>query len=540
MKQRLYSSTSSFVTLFPTAGRLFCFLIAGSLTVASANDREPRSILFFDLWKLDSWNNIELRQGEPEWIEACDYIDPSAPDGQVLFPSVWIDEVSGKWRMVYTLEWSPFTLMAAESEDGVDWSPLPVPDAEVGHGEKIAPNHLLTVPSGSGSGVYRDPKATDGYCFRIFGRQSGDPVVERALADPGHRWHEAAKEDRKKRYIDAGVTMVSKDGFHWELKTGGHWNWYEDDWFPEPPVFAFWNEHSGRHVMTVRPGWGDRRQCLRTTTNFREWGDPELQFQPDPLDTEAPIGMYGLPVHPVGNGAGYVGLLWMFQNASSETVRSFNQFLGTMDAQLVYSYDGVRFFRGPREAFLPRNPIPEPGCTQVRPSAIVETDEKIHIYSEGHRGAHGRESSEQSRTDEPLGSLLLHTLRKDGWMYLASRGDWARFQTKPFTLFGGEILLNAAADYGEVRFQLTDEKSRPIEGFSFDDCIPLRGGNSIAHELEWKGVEPSTLADRPLRLEVEFRQARIYSLTMRHHFLDAHDLWLLKDGKEIEANRFDY
>jgi len=27
---------------------------------------------------------------------------------------------------------------------------------------------------------------------------------------------------------------------------------------------------------------------------------------------------------------------------------------------------------------------------------------------------------------------------------------------------------------------------------------------------------------------------------MRHHFLDAHDLWLLKDGKEIEANRFDY
>ena len=63
----------------------------------------------------------------------------------------------------------------------------------------------------------------------------------------------------------------------------------------------------------------------------------------------------------VGNGAGYVGLLWAFHNSNSRPVNSYNQFFGTMDAELVYSYDGIRFSRTQRKPFLKLNPIPEPG-----------------------------------------------------------------------------------------------------------------------------------------------------------------------------------
>lgn len=410
---------------------LISWLVLAGFSVEAAEEPRLRKVLFFDLWRLDHWDNVELRLGEPDWVEECEYRDPSFTDRGVYFPSVWIDEESGKWRMVHSVKWSPFTMMAAESDDGIAWRPLPVPDAEVGDGEKLAPNHLLTVPAGSGGGVYRDSETTDGYPFRIFGRRHGEPVLERALADPDHRWHEIARTEGEKRYFGEGITIVSRDGLHWEVKTGGAWDWCDDDWFPEPPVFAFRNEPRGEHVMTARPGWGDRRQCLRTTMDFRTWGDPELQFQPDALDTEGPIGMYGLPVHPVGNGAGYVGLLWIFHNSSSRPVGSFNQFFGTMDAQLVTSY-------------------------------------------------------------------------------------------------------------GEVRFQVTDEKSEPIAGFSFDDCVPLRAKDELAHRVAWKEADPATLANRTVRLEIEFRQARIYSLAMRHHFLDAQDKWLLEDGKKIEAKRFDF
>ena len=125
-------------------------------------------------------------------------------------------------------------------------------------------------------------------------------------------------------------------------------------------------------------------------------------------------------------------------------------------------------------------------------------------------------------------------------MFLESRGDWGRIQTKPFALFSPEIKINANATYGEVRFQLTNEKSEPIEGFAFEDCQPLRGGDELAHSIQWKNADLKSVLNQPLRMEIEFRQAHIYAFEMAHHFLDAQDLWLLKDGKPIPALQFDF
>lgn len=518
---------------------LFCSIVLGAADRCGADDSNARKVLFFDLWKLDSWDNLALRLGKPEWVPECNYRDPSAERGDVYSPSVWYDSSAKQWRMVYSTRWSPLTLMIASSEDGVTWKPLAVEGAGE---DKLASNHLLTVPSGSGGAVYHDPERTDGYAFRLFGRQSGGPVVQRALTDPNHRWHELAKAEGDRPYIDEGIQVVSKDGLHWELKTGGHWDWHDHDWHPEPPVFAYWNGQTQQHVMVARPGWGDRRQCLRTSSDLKSWSEPRLELQPDSQDTEGTIGMYGMPVHPVGNGAGYVGLLWIFHNSSSEPVRSFNRFFGTMDAQLVYSYDGRRFFRSLRESFLELNAFPKHGCTQIRPCSIVETDEGISIYSQAQRAAHGRERAEQRPTDQPLATVMLHRLRKDGWTYLTSKGDWASLQTKPFVLRQPGIRINAAAPYGELQFQLTDEKSRPIEGFSFDDCVALRTEDSLAYPLRWRnGADWQEVLDRPLRLSIRLRQANLYSLEMAHHFLDAHDMWLLNEGKELPARpRFDF
>ena len=494
----------------------------------------PKKLLFWDLARLDHWDNVERVQGEPRFRPEAVYTDPGGGRAGVIFPSVWRDPAGGPWRMVYSLRWSPFTLMLAESDDGIRWRPAPRPDI-VPEGGKIAPHHLFTLPSGEGSGVYRDPVAADGFPFKIFARVGGEPALKRALADPGHPWHAVAAAEGAKRYISDTVTLVSRDGIAWSIKPDGRWD--QKGWHPEPPVFAFYNPKRRRHVLTARPGWGDRRVVLRETEDFRTWEDPELLFQPDPLDDRAPIGLYGMPVIPYGTG--YVGLLWIFHNSSSVPVGSFNQFFGVMDAQLAFSTDGRRFFRGPRRPFVSRTPEPEHGCTQIRPSSVVVTDSEIRIYSEAHRGAHGREGKEQKRHEEPLSAMTLHTLRRDGFAYLRPRGDTGRIQTKPLVLRRPEIRMNAEARFGEVRWQATDVRSRPLEGLSFEDCEPLRSGESLSHPLKWKNAGLGPWVGKPIRLEIEIRNAALYALEGDWHFLDAHDMWMLEDGKAIDSSLFD-
>ncbi len=510
-------------------------LLAASLSVITVSAADEKTLPFWDLAHLDDWHNAELVQTSPTPVPEATYTDPAFPDASMVFPSVWRDEVSGRWRMIYSIKWSPFTIMAADSADGIHWQPLEVFDAQP-EGGKLAPHHIFTFPHGQGSGVYRDPVATDGWPFKIFGRQDSGAVFERALADPNHRWHHLAKSGGKKRYMSEAVTLGSKDGLHWQILPDG--DWARDDWAPEPPVFAFHRGHDQTHVLTARPGWGDRRVVTRETRDFRTWRDPEMLFQPDALDTAGTMGFYGMPV--VRSGPGYVGVLWTFRNSSSAPVDSYNQFFGDFDSQLAFSYDGRRFHRGNRQTFIPLNPIPGHGCGQIRPCSLVATETAVHIYSESHKGAHGQERTVKKLTPEtPTSAALLHTLRPDGFMHLRSRGDWARIQTKPFVLRAASLTVNAVADYGELRFQLTDVKSQPIDGFTFDDCEPLRHASALRHPLKWKEADLKTVLMQPLRLEIQFRQANLFALHGDWHWIDAQDLWLLDDGQPIPMKLFD-
>ena len=504
------------------------------LLIATGVFAAEKTLPFWDLAHWDAWNNTELVQTAPEAVAAGTYNDPQFPDASMVFPSVWRDTASGQWRMIYSIKWSPFTIMAAQSEDGIAWKPLPVPDAQP-EGGKLAPHHVFTFTHGQGSGVYHDPVAADGFAFKMFGRQDPDAVFEQALSDPKHRWHDIAKREGKKRYMSMAATLVSKDGLHWQVKKDG--DWATDDWAPEPPVFCFFRESDRTHVLTARPGWGDRRLALRETRDFTTWSEPTLHLQPDALDVDGPAGFYGMPAFP--SGPGYVGVLWTFRNSSSVLVNSFNQFFGDFDSQLTFSYDGHHFIRGQRKPFIALNPIPQHGCAQIRPSSLVATDTEVRIYSESHKGAHGRERAAKNATKEPTSAVLLHTVRKDGFMHLRSRGDFARIQSKPMLLKSAQLAINAAADFGEVRFQITDVKSVPQPGLSFDDCVPMRNANSLHHALTWKKATLEPLVGKVVRLEFEFRQANLFALYGDWHFIDAQDLWLIEDGKAAPGKRFD-
>lgn len=520
-------------------------LLLSSLLTASARPQaqsaEPASKtwLFWDLWKFDSVVGAELRQGVPEWRPEFTYEDDLL-GSLSSWPSVLRDPESGRWRMFYGGSWRPLTLLSAESDDGLHWSPAERAEfSSAPEGQrKVAPHHLFTLPSGSGGSVYFDPTASDGYLYKLPAIQTHNLAKQRALRDPRHPMHDLARTtDGAPRFFSDHLFVKSRDGYHWEADYGMVWN--QPGWHPEPPVSGFYNAHTGRHAFTSRPGHGDRRVTLLDTSDFVEWSDPELLMQPDSSDGEL-VEHYGMPVFPY-EGA-YVGLLWNFHINSTDRPTGYNRSLGWIDCRLTYSYDGRRFQRGQRRPFIPLNPPGEFGGGHIQPSALRLVGDEIRIWSTAGKHSHGMGArmAERLGSRKGLGAITLHTLRKDGFFYLASTGSWARTLSKLLVLNRPEISVNAAVPHGELRFQVTDVGGHPVEGLSFEDCVPLAEVDGTELQLRWRVGSLAAVVGKPVRLEARWLNGRVYGFRGDWHFLDAQDWHLLEAGKSIDPRWFDY
>ena len=230
----------------------------------------------------------------------------------------------------------------------------------------------------------------------------------------------------------------------------------------------------------------------------------------------------------------------MFHCSDVGPLAAFNQFEGPIDVQLCYSYDGQRFFRGLREPFIPLNPPGEHGCSGIQSSSLVETDDELRIYSGAGKVLHGMSGRTRNSRQRELFGITQHVLRKDGFMYLEPKGDRGEFLSKPLALVDDNLTVNAEATFGEAKFQLTDLESRPIEGFTFADSMGLHEADSVAYPLKWRGGDLRDLRNKVVRLEAELRNARLYAVRGKFHFLDAQDRWMLEDGKAIDPTLLDF
>lgn len=60
--------------------------------------------------------------------------------------------------------------------------------------------------------------------------------------------------------------------------------------------------------------------------------------------------------------------------------------------------------------------------------------------------------------------------------------------------------------------QVLDAGGAPIPGFTFEDCTPL-AADRLAAPVRWK--KPlAELRDRPVRLEIRLRNARLFALNL--------------------------
>jgi hypothetical protein len=217
--------------------------------------------------------------------------------------------------------------------------------------------------------------------------------------------------------------------------------------------------------------------------------------------------------------------------------------IGTVDVQLTYSFNGLHFQRGLRTPLIGLNDLGLPGSAMIYPTSMIEAGDELRIYSAGSKHLHfgyPAKSNPHRKGEIPATAILLHTIRKDGFMYLRSRGNWGTLTTKGFVLGNRALRVNAQAPYGELRFQIAGLDGRPLEGFTFDECVPFREQDAILHSMRWKEKDLAEVLGKPVRLQLLLRNTRLYAIRGDMHFLDLREVAMIQDGKAIDTSRLSF
>ena len=202
--------------------------------------------------------------------------------------------------------------------------------------------------------------------------------------------------------------------------------------------------------------------------------------------------------------------------------------------QLAVSRDLVSWGRlGGRGPFLETSPLTDGlvgSYDRLQLGAyngIVLHDDEVRLYYNGmkcrvpqhDRWTDGRARdpstlSDSERADwleDTHSAMCLATLRRDGFVSLDAGEAGGSLVTKPLKLEGSGLFLNLDAPLGVARVEVLDESGRPVTGFAGEDAAEVTG-DGIRMPIEWStGNHPGAWVERPVRLRIGLRQAKLYA-----------------------------
>jgi len=135
---------------------------------------------------------------------------------------------------------------------------------------------------------------------------------------------------------------------------------------------------------------------------------------------------------------------------------------------------------------------------------VIEGDD-IHWYYTGCRHTHG-----ETDLEKRVKCLARATWRRDRFIALhASEAGLVATKAAARPPGASALVVNADASGGSVAAELCRADGSVIEGFSREQCIPLRGDH-LDGKLRWQNADPAGL---PGSVKVRFlvKGARLYS-----------------------------
>ncbi len=344
---------------------------------------------------------------------------------------------------------------------------------------------------------------------------------------------DAGEEDRSKRFKALVQTVggqISTSTGEPQMKFNLYWSPDAFKWTPYPqnPVID-WGDRTGRWGPTSLMGWdpvhqvyvahmelcahqrcplGKRIIGRAESPDMVHWSDavpvilPDQQDYPDTEFYCMPAAFY----------EGFtIGMLWNFKTTNT-----------TILPQFVFSRDGTHFDRRYRQPFI----IPGGGesfdsVAIYALNPVVHADKLFFYYG----GVNWRspEQLEALGAERANGEIGLAVLPLDGYVSLdGAKLVFSEVVTRPLSFTGNELRLNMRAAFqrwgaypAEVRVELLGMDHKPIPGYAFNDCDPLKE-TGIAQRVTWKGnADVSRLAGKPIMLKFYFKNAKLFSFQFR-------------------------
>jgi hypothetical protein len=371
---------------------------------------------------------------------------------------------------------------------------------------------------------------------------SGDRVLY-ATSQDGVRWTKPALDSSGQNAVfsihSPGVLLDTRDsdpakrykmlgskggGYHAAFSSDGlRWTSY-----PKNPVLKYGDtitltqdlatgEYLAYHKRPAKVrGFGRRVVWLARSRDFQEWTEPEPVFAPDEDDdawAKQPgqrTEVYNMSVFP--HAAGFIGLPTIFRvtaarRPKSELTPGQSPDDGPIDVQLATSADGRTWKRTqPRVNVIPRGAPGsfDGGSILGVSSTAVHVSDETWVYYTAMTTTHGGPMPPKHLT---IGRAAW---RRHGFVSLdaAERG---RVETKPLRLGAPSLIINADASRGQLRVALLESDGRSIAGHNLEDSEPLRA-DSTRWTARWRSGAAMP-ADRPVRVVVEMRNARLFSVS---------------------------
>jgi hypothetical protein len=142
-------------------------------------------------------------------------------------------------------------------------------------------------------------------------------------------------------------------------------------------------------------------------------------------------------------------------------------------------------------------------------TAPVLLSDEIRFYYSGNPYPHG--GPHDGPEPECIGAA---SLRIDGFVSLSVGEDVGEVLTRPFALREPQVYVNANASRGNLRLEIAGLDGSAIDGFSLNECIPIRD-DGVAQRVTWEdGADLASITRRPIRLRIRATRTDLFSVWM--------------------------
>jgi len=431
---------------------------------------QPGSYLFIDDHLIETCTGIMRKVNRPRRRLRGPVVTGKKGKGDACFQpylEVIRDADTGRFRIWYGVPESASQSHVAtmESDDGINW---------------IRPHRVLADPSHIQFGV--------------------------SVIDEGTAFPDPSKRFKLGYYGEGGLRVAaSPDGLGWK---------------PVVPRTVLAHRHDitniyrdrvrNRYVAlvsTYRTGdrWSGHRRIsmLSFSKDLVHWRRPWLVITPDDRLDEGETQFYGMCGF-LNRGDLLIGMVKVLRDDLAADAGGPAQGIGY--TTLAWSRDGEHWTRD-REMFFDRHP--KAGAWDHAMAWIdcqLPVDDEVYLYYGGYARGHKVNRFEERQ-------IGLVRMKRDRYVARQAGEAAGTLRTPLVILSGRGMTLNADAHAGEIRVQIVDKGGKPIDGFAYADCRPIKV-DSLSVPVRWRG-QVDALKGKSVRLEFSLRNASLFALDVQ-------------------------